>query len=87
MRNSISEPEPEPKPELPEGVPPHARNVLEWLESVKLDVCHAALAELDYGEDLDMIKEGDDEEVDDIYTEGDASNRGPQQSHDQEVQA
>ena len=37
-----------------------------WLTGIKLEVCHAALAELGYDEDLDMVVDGDDEEVADM---------------------
>ena len=37
------EPEPEPEPQVSEGVTP--RTVLDWLKSIKLQVCHDALAE------------------------------------------
>ena len=47
--------QPEPEPELSEGVPP--RTVLAWLQSVKLEACYASLAELGYDEDVDMIIE------------------------------
>jgi hypothetical protein len=71
------EPEPEPEPHAEEGVPPavaaaattitnavgcHA-NVMQWLESVKLQACHAALEVDGYGDDIDCVMEGDDEEV------------------------
>ena len=36
------------------------------MSSVKLDVCIAPLAELGYDDDLDMVREGDDEEVADM---------------------
>ena len=35
----------------------------EWLQAIKLQVCYAALAEQGYGEDLDMVVDGDEEEV------------------------
>ena len=63
MRPQV-QPEPEPEPELSEGVPP--RTVLAWLQSVKLEACHEALSDLGYGEDLEMLEEGDEEEVADI---------------------
>ena len=69
---SSEEPEPEPV-SLPEGVPlsvqvsaPPARayeSVAEWLQAIKLQVCYAALAEQGYGEDLDMLVDGDEEEA------------------------
>ena len=69
---SSEEPEPEPV-SLPEGVPLSVRvsappagayeSVAEWLQSIKLQVCYAALAEQGYGEDLDMVVDGDEEEV------------------------
>ena len=46
-------------------MPPFA-SVLEWLSASKLEVCHAALNELGYGEDVDMLIEGDSDEVVDI---------------------
>ena len=55
------EPMPEPEPEAEEGVPP----VIDWLDSVKLQVCYPALAALGYHE-LDMLKYADDEEVADM---------------------
>jgi hypothetical protein len=64
------EPEPEPEPErpaVPEGVPPFA-SVLEWLSASKLEACHAALDEIGYGDDLDMLIEGDGDEVAEILT-------------------
>ena len=42
------------------------QTVRAWLSSVKLDVCIAPLAELGYDDDLDMVREGDDEEVADM---------------------
>ena len=58
---------------LPEGVPQSVRpsappagaysSVAEWLQAVNLQVCYAPLAEQGYGEDLDMVVEGDEEEV------------------------
>ena len=66
------EPEPEPV-SLPEGVPLPVRvspppagayeSVAEWLQAIKLQVCYAALAEQGYGEDLDMVVDGDEEEI------------------------
>ena len=49
---------------MAEGVPP--QSVLAWLKSVKLEACYASLSELGYGEDLEMLEEGDEEEVADI---------------------
>ena len=47
-----------------EGVPPTAHaSVLEWLASVKLQACHPALDEQGYGDDIDMVLDGDEEEV------------------------
>lgn len=61
------EPEPEPEPVgLPEGVPAAPATVLEWLQRVKLAQCHAALDETGYGEDIDMLLDGDEEEMADI---------------------
>ena len=68
------EPEPEPPPEpvqhSPAPVvgttpvaPSQPESVAEWLEIVKLQMCHAALAEVGYGDDIDMLIEGDEEEV------------------------
>jgi hypothetical protein len=75
LRRGNTEPsseEPEPV-SLPEGVPlsvqvsaPPARayeSVAEWLQAIKLQVCYAALAEQGYGEDLDMLVDGDEEEA------------------------
>jgi hypothetical protein len=59
------EPEPEPVG-LPEGVPAAPATVLEWLQRVKLAQCHAALDETGYGEDIDMLLDGDEEEMADI---------------------
>ena len=42
------------------------QTVRAWLSSVKLDVCIAPLAELGYDDDLDMVREGDDDEVADM---------------------
>ena len=39
----------------------------EWLADIKLEMCHAALLkELDYDEDMQMVIDGDDEEVQDM---------------------
>eukprot|EP01047_Picozoa_sp_COSAG01_P006058 COSAG01_NODE_215_length_21709_cov_141.101217_35_plen_166_part_00 len=68
-----SELEPEPEA-IEEGMPPAAAgiavttpmchtNVLQWLESVKLNACHPALDEQGYGDDIDMVVDGDEEEV------------------------
>ena len=50
--------------EIAEGLPSDAQHVLDRLSNIKLEVCHAALDEQGYGEDIDMLIEGDDEEVD-----------------------
>ena len=59
------EPEPEPQPQPAEGEPPQ-QSVLEWLSASKLEACHAALDEIGYGDDLDMLIEGDGDEVAEI---------------------
>eukprot|EP01043_Picozoa_sp_COSAG02_P040496 COSAG02_NODE_3283_length_7019_cov_7.319364_4_plen_288_part_00 len=46
--------------------PSQPESVVEWLSSVKLQMCHAALAAAGYRDDLDMLIEGDDEEVNDM---------------------
>jgi hypothetical protein len=56
------EPEPEPEPPVLEGVAPFA-SVLKWLSASKLEAFHAALEEIGYGDDLDMLTEGDGDEV------------------------
>ena len=59
------EPEPEPELGVSEGVPPFA-STREWLADINLEMYHAALDELGYGEDIQMIIDGDDEEVQDM---------------------
>ena len=58
-----------PAPEsAPESAPePAPESVAEWLESVKLGgPCFAALKAIGYEDDLEMIIDGDDEELQDI---------------------
>ena len=43
-----------------------ATTVAGWLKSLKLEACHDALNDLGYGEDIDLITDGDDEEVADM---------------------
>ena len=40
---------------------------MEWLSASKLEACHAALDEIGYGDDLDMLIEGDGDEVAEIF--------------------
>ena len=37
--------------------------VVEWLKPLKLEVCLDALGDLGYGEDIELIVEGDEEEA------------------------
>ena len=55
------ETEPEPEP-----LGTHDGTVARWLSKKKLEVCADALAELGYDAELDMVKEGDDQEVQDM---------------------
>ena len=48
-----------------EGATPFA-STHEWLADIKLEMCHAALKELGYDEDMQMVIDGDDEEVQDM---------------------
>ena len=69
-RGSLStplQPEPEPQWQLPtsDGASQFA-STLQWLLSVKLEACHAVLAGIGYGEDLDLLVEGDDSEIAEI---------------------
>ena len=51
-------------------MPPDAatsdETVTSWLRSSKLQMCEAALAEAGYDAELDMVVDGDEEEVQDI---------------------
>ena len=47
----------------PAQIAPLGRPTLSWEAVAPPIVCHAALAEQGYGEDLDMVVDGDEEEV------------------------